>query len=167
MDRFFMICVASLSILLYALQNVLLDHYLKRFTPTALLVVFYCTMLPMALLQLYVQQRSGAPILWPTADWRLFALAIIGGFIFYWADWTFMRAYTLGADATTMATFLTLTPVVVVTIVALRYGIQPNWRMVAGYCIIVVGLWIFGTGVESRRQLTRLLDQPVSTDIGP
>ncbi len=101
---------ALIGIVLYAIQNTIIDVRLSKYSTVSLLVGWYIMLLPLAL-GLYLYHRYfGSPTPFPAgADLKLLAAVAV---MFFIADFFYIGAFTAGGNAVTITILLVLMPVV-------------------------------------------------------
>jgi len=94
------ILFALLALLLYAIQNVVLEQKLSKLNPFLILTLMYVVMLPMACLGWLITKNSIQTISWPSKSLALLTMAI--GIVYLFADTFYVSAYNLGANIITV-----------------------------------------------------------------
>ena len=104
------IVYACIAIMLYAIQNTIIDVKLKNNSTASLLLVFYIVLLPLAIGLFCYQKLSGQAVTIPQGNtlWIVVAVAVM----FFVADFFYFGAYTSGGDVATITIILVLMPVV-------------------------------------------------------
>jgi drug/metabolite transporter (DMT)-like permease len=104
------ILFALVGIILYAIQNTIIEVKLKQYSTISLLVGWYMVLLPLAV-GLYVYQKlAGIPVISPHgSDFKMLAAVAA---MFFIADFFYIGAFTSGGDVVTITILLTLMPVV-------------------------------------------------------
>src|SRR5262249_25631150 len=85
---------AFVAMWLYALQNVLLEVRLAKYTALGLMVYWYFTLAPLALIGIAWMYWSHQPVKLP--GWPDGGIAIAIGTMFFIADYFYISAYTSG-----------------------------------------------------------------------
>src|SRR5262249_18732533 len=104
------ILYAFLAMCLYALQNVLLEVRLSKYSTMGLLVYWYFTLAPLALIGLGYLYLTGQHLSLPTrAD---APLVVTVGALFFVADLFYVGAYTSGGKLLAITALLVLFPAI-------------------------------------------------------
>lgn len=122
------------AVLLYSIQNNLLEQKFKIYNPFSLLVISYLIMLPLSTLGLLYSKYYSPSINIP-AGLMLFATMAIG-LLWFVADACYIGAYTEGGNLLAITTIVILLPVASAAIKYLWVGLNLN-----RYYVLA---WIFG-----------------------
>jgi drug/metabolite transporter (DMT)-like permease len=104
-----LIIFALIGVVLYAIQNTLIDVKLKGYSTVGILLRFYIVLLPLALGLFLYQKIAGQPLVIPSGD-ALKVLAAIA-VMFFVADFFYIGAYTSGGNVVVVTILLVLMPV--------------------------------------------------------
>lgn len=104
------ILYALAGIVLYAVQNTIIDVKLKQYSTTEILLGFYITLAPLAACLYFYQKLTGQPSSIPTGS-ALITVSIVAA-MFFIADFFYIGAYTSGGNVVTVTILLTLMPVI-------------------------------------------------------
>jgi drug/metabolite transporter (DMT)-like permease len=100
---------ALVGIILYAVQNTIIDVKLKQYSTLALLLQWYLVMLPLGAAVLIYQWYWGKEIIMPSGtDFKLVAAIAV---MFFIADALYIGAFQSGGDVVTITILATLIPV--------------------------------------------------------
>jgi drug/metabolite transporter (DMT)-like permease len=132
------IVFASAGMLFYALQNVIIEQKLAKYHVLSLLLYFYLAMLPLALAGLGYLKITHQPILAPTGNAILIALAV--GAMFFVADLFYIGAYSAKGTLVTITTISILFPAVASIIKYVWVGGLPNRYQMIGYALAVLAV---------------------------
>ncbi|MDO8565144.1 MAG: DMT family transporter [bacterium] len=105
------IVYAVIGVLMYGVQNAIIDLRLREYSTVGLLIGWYVTMLPLGLILFAYQKYSGQPIQLPPQD----AMKIVGAVavMFFIADFFYISAFTSGGNAIAITILAVLVPIVV------------------------------------------------------
>lgn len=127
-----------LAVILYAFQNVLLEQKLSKFTASGLLVYFYLCMLPLAFFAVGYLKITGQEISLPRG--HFIALTLVGGIIYFLADFFYLSAYTSGGSVFTVTTIMMLFPLMASVVKFFWVGGVPNPCQIFGYIFGVLAV---------------------------
>jgi hypothetical protein len=127
------IVYAFAAMCLYALQNVILEVKLSKYSTLGLLVYWYFTLAPLALAALGYLYLRGHPVNMPNRDDAAIAIAV--GVMFFLADLFYVGAYTSGGSLLAITTLVVLFPAIAQLIRFAWVGGQMNYYSVAGYVL--------------------------------
>ena len=101
---------ALIAIVLYAIQNTVIDVKLKSNSTVSLLLGFYIILLPIAICHFSYMKLFGGGVVMPTGN----SLLILGGVAvaFYVADYFYIGAYTAGGNVASVSIIAVLMPAV-------------------------------------------------------
>ncbi len=104
------IIYALIGIVLYAIQNTIIDVKLKQYPTVSILLGLYTVLLPLACGLFIYQKIVGQPVLIPSGD----ALKTLAGvaIMFFVADFFYVGAYTAGGNVVVVTLLLVLMPVI-------------------------------------------------------
>jgi hypothetical protein len=135
---------AFAAVWLYALQNVLLEVKLSKYSTMGLLVYWYFTLAPLALAGLgYLYLTRQTLVLPSRAD---APLVIAVGALFFVADLLYVGAYTSGGKLLAITTLVVLFPAIAQLIKFLWIGGRMNYYHVAGYILAALAVILIGRG---------------------
>lgn len=135
---------ALLALILYAFQNVLLEQKLSKYSTVAIMVYFYITLLPLALVSLFYLKVSGQTVLAPSGVTILAAILI--GSLYFFADYFYIGAYTSGGSVLTVTSIVIMFPVFASVIKYFWTGGVPNAYQVFGYLLAVAAVLLISKG---------------------
>jgi hypothetical protein len=138
---------AFAAICLYALQNVLLEVRLSRYSTMGLLVYWYFTLAPLALAGLGYLYLTGGHVSLPTRTDAPLAIAV--GAMFFIADIFYVGAYTAGGSLLAISTLAILVPVIGQVIKLVWVGGTLNYYHVAGYVLAALAVILIGKGTAA------------------
>jgi drug/metabolite transporter (DMT)-like permease len=101
---------AVIAMVLYAIQNTVIDVKLKQYSTLSLLLWFYIVLLPLAAIFLGLQKLTGQDVSLPSGN--TLKLVILVATMFFIADFFFVGAYTSGGDVVAITVTISLMPVV-------------------------------------------------------
>jgi drug/metabolite transporter (DMT)-like permease len=104
------IVYAIIGIVLYAIQNVIIDVKLKQYSTISLLLGFYLALLPLAGLLFVYQKYFGDGVVVPSGD-ALKIVAVVA-VMFFIADFFYLGAYTSGGNVVVVTILLVLMPII-------------------------------------------------------
>lgn len=135
---------AFIAMWLYALQNVILEVRLARYSTIGLLVCWYFTLAPLGLATLGYLRFTGQTLSLPQrAD---MPMVIAAGALFFVADLFYIGAYTNGGDLLAITTMLVLFPAIAQLIKFLWVGGRMNWWHAAGYLLAAAAVLLISKG---------------------
>lgn len=103
------IIYALVGIVLYAVQNTIIDVKLRQFSTVGLLVGFYLILLPLGLGLFLYQKLSGTALVIPSGnDFKIVAAVAV---MFFVADFFYVGAYTSGGNVVVVTILFVLMPV--------------------------------------------------------
>ena len=135
---------ALISVVLYALHNVILEQKLSKYSTIILLIGFYSVMLPVAISHLYVLKSAGQSFLIPNNKTILLIASL--ALVYFVADYFFMSAYTNGGDILTITTIVIMFPIFASIIKFFWVGGVPNLYQVSGYVLAVISVILVTKG---------------------
>ena len=138
------IVYAIIGVVLYAVQNVLIDVKLKEYSTVSLLLGFYLMLLPLALGLFLYQKYMGQGVLVPTGD----ALKVVAAvaFMFFVADFFYIGAYTSGGNVVVVTIMLVLMPVIGALLKFLWVKEIPTPYHVAGFVCAMLAVVFIAVG---------------------
>ena len=140
----FLTCVA---VVLYALQNVIMEMKLAKYSTVAIILIVYSVMLPLSLVLISQMKFTGKVVAFPTG--KILVFALLSGLIFFVADYCYISAYTIGGDLITITTIIALFPVVASIIKFFITGTVPNSYQVAGWLLAIFAVYLVGKGAAA------------------
>jgi hypothetical protein len=129
---------------LYALQNVLLDVKLSKYSSMGLLVYWYFTLAPLALAGLGYLYLSRQMVVLPSRSDAPLVIAV--GALFFVADLLYVSAYTSGGDLLAITTLVVLFPVFAQLIKFAWVGGEMNYHHLVGYVLAALAVILIGKG---------------------
>ena len=135
---------AFIGMMLYALQSVVLEQKLSRYSTAGVLLCFYLAMLPLTLVWLAQMKLAGQPIMVPSG--KMFLLAAAVGAMYFFADGFYIGAYTSGGSVFVITTVAVLFPVLASVIRYVWVGGSPNVYQVIGYFLAVAAVFLVAKG---------------------
>ena len=135
---------ALVAMWLYALQNVLLEVRLAKYTALGLMVYWYFTLAPLALLGIGFMYWSHQPIRMP--DMKDGGVAIAIGTMFFVADYFYISAYTSGGKLMAITTLTVMVPIMAQLIKMLWSGGSFNRYHVIGYVLAALAVILINKG---------------------
>ena len=105
------IIYAIIGLIMYGLQNAIIDVKLKEFSVLSLLVGFYLVLLPLGLLLFAYQWFFGEKMVLPPRE-AMYLVAAVAA-MFFVADFFYVAAFTNGGNAIAITILAALVPVVV------------------------------------------------------
>lgn len=130
--------LALLSVICYAVSNVIFDQKLSKYSSAGLLFCLY--LIPLSLVSLWLirlKLTHQSPLI-PSG--KIFLLVLIVGFILFLADIFFVTSYTTGGNFLVVTTVMTMLPVLAATIKYFWKGGTPNFYQVGGYALAIVAI---------------------------
>lgn len=135
---------AFLAMCLYALQNVLLEVRLSKYSTMGLLVYWYFTLAPLAAVGIGYLYLTGQNLAMPN---RLDAPIVIAvGVLFFVADLFYVSAFTRGGDLLAITTLVVLFPAIAQLMKFLWVGGKMNYYHLVGYTLAAVAVILIGKG---------------------
>ena len=135
---------ALVAMWLYALQNVLLEVRLAKYTALGLMVYWYFTLAPLALLGIGVMYWSHQPVRMP--DMKDGGVAIAIGTMFFIADYFYISAYTSGGKLMAITTLTVMVPIIAQLIKMAWAGGSFNRYHVIGYVLAAAAVLLINKG---------------------
>jgi len=142
---------AFAAMCLYALQNVLLEVRLAKYSTLGLLVYWYFTLAPLALASVTYLYLTGHSLSLPTRADAPTVVAV--GVMFFVADLFYVGAYTSGGSLLAITTLVVLFPAIAQLIKMSWVGGRVNYYHVAGYVLAALAVILIAKG--SVRTVTR------------
>lgn len=133
-----------IAAVVYAIQNVILEQKMSKYSQPAILVYFYLLMLPVVCIWLLQMKLTHQPIVAPTGTMIWLALGL--GAMYLIADACYLTAFTLGGNVITITTILVMMPVVASAIKFVWTGSLPNSYQVVGYLAAVAAVLLMAKG---------------------
>ncbi|MBX4195457.1 hypothetical protein KW796_00670 [Candidatus Parcubacteria bacterium] len=109
---------AVIGLVMYGLQNAIIDIKLKGYSTVSLLVGFYLILLPLGLGLFLYQKYVGQPLVIPSGSAMMTVSAV--AIMFFIADFFYIGAYTNGGNAIAITILAALVPVVVALV---KFGV--------------------------------------------
>ena len=135
---------AFVAMWLYALQNVLLEVKLSKYSTMGLLVYWYFTLAPLALAGLGYLYLTGHELFLPSRSDAPMVIAV--GALFFVADLFYVGAYTNGGELLAITTLVVLFPAIAQLIKFTWVGGKVNYYHLAGYALAAVAVILIGKG---------------------
>ena len=132
------ILLATIAMLCYAVQNVVIEQRLSRLSVTAILVVCYAIMLPLALVRFGMVRMAGETAALPTG--ALLAFTLVAGVTYFFADYSYLAAYTSGGSLMSVTTVAILLPVFASLVKFAWTRDLPNGWQLAGYALAIAAI---------------------------
>ena len=135
---------AFVAMCLYALQNVLLEVRLSKYSTMGLLVYWYFTLAPLAALGIGYLYLTGQNLAMPS---RLDVPIVIAvGALFFVADLFYVGAYTSGGNLLAITTLVVLFPAIAQLIKFAWVGGRLNYYHLVGYILAAIAILLIGKG---------------------
>ena len=135
---------AFVAMCLYALQNVLLEVRLSKYSTLGLLVYWYFTLAPLALVGIGYLYLTGRNLALPS---RLDVPIVISvGVLFFVADLFYVGAYTSGGNLLAITTLVVLFPAIAQLIKFAWVGGTMNYYHLVGYILAAIAIILIGKG---------------------
>ena len=135
---------AFLAMWLYALQNVIIEVKLSKYTTMALLLYWYLTLAPLAVASLWYMYITGQSIIMPNRNDAMIAIAV--GLMFFCADFFYIGAYTNGGSLLTVTTLVVMFPAIAQLIKFAWIGGSLNYYHMFGYLLAAIAVILIGRG---------------------
>lgn len=141
------IFLALMGLVFYAVMAVMMDLKLRSFNPFAVLVGAYCLMLPLAFVGMLVMKSTHPNLAMPTGStiW----LVLFLGLVYFFADASYMGAYSAGASLMVITTAVVLVPVLASLLKYYLAGGTPNSWQIAGYITAAVSVILIVKGGQT------------------
>jgi drug/metabolite transporter (DMT)-like permease len=127
------IVYALIGIVLYGIQNAVIDVKLKQFSTVSLLLGMYAVLFPLALCLFFYQKYTGNPVMVP--DWGSFGIVAAVAIMFFIADFFYIGAYTMGGNVVVITIMLVLMPVIGALIKFIWVKEVPTSYHIAGFIL--------------------------------
>ncbi|MDO8622215.1 MAG: EamA family transporter [bacterium] len=138
------VLLATVAMVLYAIQNVVIEQRLSRVSVTAILVICYAIMLPLALARYSMIRMAGDAVAFPTGAVLVFTL--VAGVTYFLADYSYIAAYTNGGTLMSVTTVAIMLPIFA-SIVKFAWARElPNGYQIAGYALAIIAIVLVGKG---------------------
>jgi hypothetical protein len=135
---------AFVAMCLYALQNVLLEVRLSKYSTLGLLVYWYFTLAPLAAVGIGYLYLTGQNLTMPS---RLDVPIVIAvGVLFFVADLFYVGAFTSGGNLLAITTLVVLFPAIAQLIKFAWVGGRLNYYHLVGYILAAVAIILIGKG---------------------
>jgi len=135
---------AFVAMALYALQNVLLEVRLAKYSALGLMVYWYFTLAPLALIGIAGMYLSHQPVKMPGLADGGIAIAI--GIMFFVADYFYISAYTSGGKLMAITTLTVMVPIIAQLIKMAWFGGSFNRYHVIGYVLAAAAVLLINKG---------------------
>jgi drug/metabolite transporter (DMT)-like permease len=134
------------AVFLYAVQNVALELSLAEENTFKLLAIMYVIMLPMATASWwYTSDTEGFRFM--LDDTSKLGLIVIIGIVYFFADTSFVSAYTVAeGNVLTITTIVIMFPLFATLIKYGFTGALPNIYQFAGYALGALAVWLMSYG---------------------
>ena len=142
------IALTALAVILYALQNVLMEQRLAKHSTVSILVIAYTVMLPLSLIRLLHLRLAGNPVIFPTGS--LLTVALLTGLLWFASDYCYVGAYTSGGDLVTITTVIALFPVAASVIRFFITAALPNAYQFGAWLLAAAAVYLVTRGAVSR-----------------
>jgi drug/metabolite transporter (DMT)-like permease len=149
---------AIIAIVLYAVQNALIELFLRKYSAVGILVISYIVMLPLCLGSILVMRATGQEITYPVGKdlWILVAVATM----FFAADFLYVKAYTVGASALVVTTCLVLMPVVATAFKAIWVREAPSVYQVGAFVCAAAAVTMIALGERNKSKNEKAAGEP-------
>jgi len=159
--------VVSLGVMAYALQNVLIDQYLRKFSTTSLLVCLYTTLLLLALVGM-VFTKDPNPNIWTQRNGWLLGITVMATLANFVGDFSFYKAYQMNGSLVTVTTIAATFPVMASIIQNLFFERNmPNSYQIIAYSLVFVAILFSTKGEQIKEQEKETLKVESSTLVTP
>lgn len=138
------ILFALMAVILYAIQNVLIDVKLKQYSTIALLLGFYLVLLPLGLIAFIYLKSTGQPVVLPSGDGL--KILVVVAVLFFVADVLYVGAYTSGGEVVSITILAVLMPVVGAIVKYIWVKEPPTKYHVAGLICAALAITFVGIG---------------------
>ncbi|HEX6463674.1 MAG TPA: hypothetical protein VFZ98_04450 [Vicinamibacterales bacterium] len=135
---------AFVAMWLYALQNVLIEVRLAKYTALGLLVYWYFTLAPLALGGLAWMYLSHQTVKMP--GWSDAGVAIAIGTMFFVADFFYVSAYTQGGSLMAITTLAVMVPIIAQLLKMAWIGGSFNRYHLIGYLFAAAAVLLINKG---------------------
>jgi hypothetical protein len=135
---------AFAAMCLYAVLNVFLEVKLSKYSTLGLLVYWYFTLAPLALIGLAYLYVIGHKVLLPSRGDAPLVIAV--GATFFVADLFYVGAYTAGGKLLAISTLVVLVPAIGQLIKFMWVGGKLNSYHLAGYILAAIAVILIGKG---------------------
>lgn len=129
---------AFIAMWLYALQNVAIEVKLAKYTSLGLLLYWYFTLAPLALIGLGYMYLTNQNIVMPNRSDAIIAISV--GVMFFFADLFYVSAFTHGGSLLAITTLVVLFPAIAQLIKFIWVGGSPNVYHVFGYILAALAV---------------------------
>jgi drug/metabolite transporter (DMT)-like permease len=141
------VILAVSALILYSIQNVILEQKLAKYDAFGLLMYFYFAMLPLAIIGLGYKKIMNQPAPLPEGSMIIFVLIL--GVVYFMADSCMVLAYTSGGSLITVATIIAMFPVVASAVKFAWTGNLPNIYQAIGYVLAFLAVIFVAKGSAS------------------
>ena len=135
---------AFVAMCLYALQNVLLEVRLSKYSTMGLLMYWYFTLAPLAVAGMGYLYLTGQNLTLPSRPDAPIVVAV--GALFFVADLFYVGAYTSGGNLLAITTLVVLFPAIAQLIKFAWVGGTMNYYHVIGYLLAALAIILIGKG---------------------
>jgi drug/metabolite transporter (DMT)-like permease len=133
------------AVFLYAAANVALEKYLSQYSSLGILMYMYPMMLMGGIASVGVYKYTGTEVNSPIG-FTAIAIALAVGVIYYFADWSYVNAYSKGGSVATITSIMASFPIVAQLMKAGLDGQVPSLRNILGSTVVAAGILIFFSG---------------------
>jgi len=142
MNPIFLVCA---GMMLFAIQNTIVEHNLSKYSVFTLSICIYSVILPLTLIiQFMALKITGEQLAMPSGN-ALWIAFLAGAFLLS-ADLCYLGAYTNGGNIITITTIAIMLPVFASVIKAVVFHELPNMHQVIGYGFAVVAVFFTTKG---------------------
>ena len=135
---------AFIAMCLYALQNVLLEVRLSKYSTMGLLMYWYFTLAPLAVAGMGYLYLTGQHLTLPSRPDAPIVVAV--GVLFFVADLFYVSAYTSGGNLLAITTLVVLFPAIAQLIKFAWVGGTMNYYHLIGYLLAALAIILIGKG---------------------
>jgi hypothetical protein len=135
---------AFVAMWLYSLQNVLIEVRLAKYTALGLMVYWYFTLAPLALLGIAWMYWTHQQVKMP--GWSDGGVAIAIGTMFFIADYFYISAYTSGGKLMAITTLTVMVPIMAQLIKMVWVGGSFNRYHLLGYVLAALAVVLINKG---------------------
>lgn len=135
---------ATLAIVLYAVQNVILEQKLARVPIAALIICFNIVILALAMSRWGFLRASGEAMAFPTGS--LLVLTLAAGAVYFFADYCYLAAYANGGSLMSVTTVAIMLPVFASLVKFAWTRDLPNGWQITGYALAIAAVTLVAKG---------------------
>jgi len=156
---------AFIGIVLYAIQNTIIDVKLKQHSTVGLLMGIYIILLPLAAGLFFYQKLSGQSMSIPTgSSFKILAAVAV---MFFVADFFYVGAYTSGGNVVVITIMLVLMPVIGTFMKFVWIKERPTMYHFVGFILATCAVICIAIGNSKKTPIIAMEEQASTAELTP